>query len=318
MKRLTPLRRSELYGAAWCLSRALFHGQKCFTRMSPKATWIHGWVPPGPDALDRLLAQGAKRDRLNLVATQWQAQTLQAEGFESLAIGMPFVYSAPGQRPRIPRTVLLVPSHSARAVTTPCPSRWAAQVLHRSHLSDNRMISILLHQHDYQVEERRSACQRLGLTVMQGADPQDIHSLDRLNTIFSQFETVVGEGAGSYLPMAAFCGAKICIDPYSQPSYDARAALKAASAPALSPLDPIVRDLYPFLYRDPEFAVDASAFAGASLGTQCCVSRQSTPLTRLFSHLDSVHSVLHAALGEIRFKSRLGLINHRSRSRSFL
>jgi len=318
MTRLTPLRRSELYGAAWCLSRALFHGQKCFTRMSPKATWIHGWVPPGPDALDRLLAQGAKRGRLNLVATRWQARTLQAEGFESLAIGMPFVYSASGQRPRIPRTVLLVPSHSARAVTTPCPSRWAAQVLNRSHFFDNRMISILLHEHDYRVEERRSACQRLGLTVIRGADSQDIHSLDRLNTTFSQFETVVGEGAGSYLPMAAYCGAKICVDPYSQPNFDNRAALKAASAPAISPLDPIVRELYPYLYQDPEFAVGAPAFADASLGTQCCVSRQSTPITRLFSNLDSLHSILYSTLGEIRFKFRLGLINHGSQSRSFL
>lgn len=302
----TPLSRAELYGASWCLSRHIHgHLAPVHWRLPRSITWVHGWVPNSEDQFVRLLAQGAHRNRLNLVATESDATLLSQNGYESLAVGLPFVYARSPNPQRLGESILLVPAHSARGMPPTHPSAWLQQMETAFDIRNRyQHIYILLHQREFVHPEVTAWCQKTGYGYLLGGHPRDLNSLDRLSQIFNSFETVYGQEPGSFLPMAALCGARVGVTPFPTHQDDARRALALARAPQIAPMRKAVAEVASEVFVPPSQAIDWTKNAGEAAGSGNIVDPSSPILRGVFNLRTSIQTSVTATIGSFAFGAR--------------
>ena len=302
----TPLAPGELYGASWCLSRHLSADRNRFRWRLPRSlTWVHGWVPQGEDHFIRLLAQRAHPKRLNLVATEADAAILAENGYDSLAIGLPFLYARSPNVKRLSNSILLVPAHSARGMLPTNPSNWLRKLeiefdVHNSY----EHVYVLLHHNEFRHPEILTWCEGARYTCLLGGHPNDLNSLDRLAQIFRSFETVYGQEPGSFVPMAALSGARVGVAPSSTYQDDAFRALHLAGAPPIAPMRQAIAAVIPEVFVPPQRSIDWNHSACAAAGLGNLIDPRSNILRDSFSVAASLHTTVAASLGSLRFSAR--------------
>lgn len=177
--------------------------------------WQHGCFAPWEAATPGALvfnAPGAA-GRLACVARQEEADYLIANGFpRARAIGMPIIYTPPAGLARVPRSLLVMPTHTLVGDKFPdrvAFARYADEV--REFAADFDHVTVCIH----------PSCQRNGLwlpeftergfSIVIGAQTNDANALVRMRALFDQFETVTSNGWGSHVAYALAFGARVAV-----------------------------------------------------------------------------------------------------------
>ncbi len=181
-----------------------------------KGEWQHGANMPERNC-DPDLVIGSdglsytRKHNTYFVARMDQEQYLKSLGFKSVhAIGLPIVYVPTVAWPRVPETLLVMPTH-----TLPEMSVTKAEDDYVSFINEQRSrfatTIVCLHRNCYDNSPWRRKFKEIGITVVRGADPDDVYSYEKLSMLFSTVECMTTNGFGSHVPYAAYFGAKVSI-----------------------------------------------------------------------------------------------------------
>jgi glycosyltransferase involved in cell wall biosynthesis len=180
-----------------------------------RGIWQHGVVGPWQDHAPETL--GYASPMLGkwplFVAREEQAAVLREAGFDDVAaIGMPFVYTPPCGVPRIPGSLLVVPTHTLYGATFADRApfvRYAAYI--RSIAHRFRRVVACVHPacvaNGLWIREFGD----VGIEVVTGTKIDDLNALARVRALFEQFECVTTNGWGSHVAYALACGARVSI-----------------------------------------------------------------------------------------------------------
>jgi hypothetical protein len=178
---------------------------------APPGLWMHGWYPETwplerADVLFGVTMAHLREERY-WVATERQAKFLRSVGFSnSRAIGLPMVYLPEPQVEREKDTLLVMPTHSLPTSN----HEWAVSdyVASISALRPAfRKIRVCVNGHDWSKGQWVHDFQDAGFEVVRGAG--DNSSLERMASLFAQFEFVTTNGFGSLIAYASAFGAKV-------------------------------------------------------------------------------------------------------------
>ena len=152
-----------------------------------------------------------RKRKTYFVARLDQEKYLRSCGFKSVhSIGLPIVYVPNVAWPRIPGTLLVMPTH-----TLPEMSATKAEDDYVSFIDEQRShflsTTVCLHRNCYDNSPWRAKFEAIGMTVVRGADPDDVRSYEKLSMLFSSFENMTTNGFGSHVPYAAYFGTKVSI-----------------------------------------------------------------------------------------------------------
>lgn len=184
-------------------------------RYTVRGLWQHGcfgpWEAVTPGALV-FNAPGAQA-RLLLVARQEEADYLQTNGYPHVrAIGLPIVYTSSTGLPRIPRSLLVMPTHTLIGDKFPDRSafiRYANEV--RELAKDFDHVTVCIHPNCRRNDLWFPEFTERGFDIVLGAQTDDRNALLRMRSLFEQFETVTTNGWGSHVAYALAFGAKVSI-----------------------------------------------------------------------------------------------------------
>lgn len=204
---------SDHYGALQVA--ATYAGVALPPRYVVHGVWQHGcfapWEAVTPGALV-FNAPGAQ-SRPVFVARREEADLLIAHGYpKTRAIGLPIVYAPDPDLPRMPRSLLVMPTHTLVGDQFPDRTAFARYADEVSEFAaDFEQVTICIH----------PSCKRNGLWIQEftergfaivlGAQTNDAHALLRMRALFAQFETVTTNGWGSHVAYALAFGAKVAI-----------------------------------------------------------------------------------------------------------
>jgi hypothetical protein len=177
--------------------------------------WQHGSFGPWHHYSPHVLVYNAPgaTSRPAFVARQDEADFMRAHGYHAAqAIGLPFVYVPEPQVPRMPRSLLVVPTHTLTGDSyvdrTPFET-YARSVKELAPHFDR--ITVCIHPN----------CRRNGLWVPEftapgieivyGAETSDAQALLRMRMLFAQFESVTTNDWGSHVVYALASGCKVSI-----------------------------------------------------------------------------------------------------------
>ncbi len=180
------------------------------------AYWTHGWVYTEPIESSKEINCLAKPSDVVLVATQKEADILRLEGYHKAhAVGMPFLYTKEIEIKRHPRSLLVMPAHSG--------SQSSIEVDEESYISKLLVLKPFFSEI---VACIHSSCvvnnywipslEKAGIPWVLGASVFDRNSLQKMRTIFQNFEYMTTNTIGSHIPYAAYCGCKVSIYDYSR------------------------------------------------------------------------------------------------------
>lgn len=172
------------------------------------SSWVHGCdMFPIPRTI--FTPQCPDPEQTHLVGNPVIAQWFRDNGYaKAIAVGCPFIYTRPSGMPRVPGSVLAMPSHglpgSKRddAQTRAWFSRVAAL---RQHFP---VVVVCLYADD--TEALKPLLDQHGLPWFTGANLH-AYSLPRIRAMFDSFELVVSDVQGSHFPYAAWCGCKVAL-----------------------------------------------------------------------------------------------------------
>lgn len=189
------------------------------------SNWQHGWHPPEhnfhPEAVVGFTGDSIKyrETRRFYVARDDQSDYLRSFGYKyAFPIGLPIVYVKMPTLKRLPRSLLIMPSHGLTETT----ESWDFEGFACK-------IKAILHRFDFAIACVHESCSKKGywlkefgemnIPIIHGADSKDSNSLVRMATLFSQFSHVVSNGFGSQLAYASYFGARpFLIDPWAERS----------------------------------------------------------------------------------------------------
>lgn len=194
---------------------AAYAGWTLPSRYRVEGLWQHGclgpWeaITPGTLAFNAPGAQG----RPLYVAREEQAELLRANGYRfARAIGMPILYTSPSARPRVPRSLLVMPTHTLAGDQFPDRSafeRYADEI--KEWAADFEHVAVCVHpsclRNGLWIPEFKAR----GLTIIVGASTNDSNALRRMRALFEQYETVTTNGWGSHIAYALSFGAKVSV-----------------------------------------------------------------------------------------------------------
>jgi hypothetical protein len=150
--------------------------------------------------------------RMMLCARLDEEMVLREKGYDSAAIGAPFVYVGGVVQSRMRKSLLIVPTHTLTGQTMADRSafeKYADEISEASRRFD--CVVVCLHagclKNGFWVREFTDR----GIRVICGADPIDANSLQRVKALFSTFECVTTNGWGSHVAYALACGAKVSV-----------------------------------------------------------------------------------------------------------
>ena len=204
---------SDHYG---CLQvAAAYAGVAMPARYFVKSIWQHGCFGPWDEGVVDMLVYNAPdaRRRRVFVAREEMAKVMRESGFGRVqAIGVPMVYTHPSGLPRIPRSLLVMPSHSLDGDTHPdlTPfAKYAKEI--KAAAKDFDHVTVCLHpscrKNGLWVKEFTDC----GITIIDGASTNDVNALQRMRALFEQYEVVTTNDWGSHVAYALAFGARVSI-----------------------------------------------------------------------------------------------------------
>lgn len=248
-------------------------------------TWQHGAHIPEDNIHPELVvgADGASRFRKNhrqIVARDDQKLFLESHGYKSVqAIGLPILYVPRPDVSRVPDSLLVMPVHSTLDKTDLKSIQKYVDYL-ESKKTYFKEIVVCLYGDDFKSAGFRELFEDRGFPVIRGSEAGDVSSLSRMAFLFSRFETVTGNGAGSQFVYAPIFGAKVAI---SGPQIKAR-PIESLNLPFYQnfpeglairrddPLENSWKRHYSFLFCEPNKAANSSAWALAISGEEARLS----------------------------------------------
>lgn len=270
---------SGLYGSDMVAARY------CGFRKPPSAPlglWMHGWYPERRplDRADLLfgVTMAHLREERYWVATERQAKVLRSLGFSrSRAIGLPMVYAPEPQIAREKGALLVMPAHSL-----PNSSHgWVVSEYVKSISALRpcfRKICVCINGHDWTKGEWVQDFRDAGFEVVRGAG--DNSSLDRMASLFAQFEFVTSNGFGSLVAYASAFGAKVSLyGPFAEVTPDSlknvpyfvdNPDLLASEAAYVG--ERYCREQFPEIFVHPADATERIEWGRAEMGWQNKVS----------------------------------------------
>jgi len=274
---------SIMYGADYVAA------SYCGLKKAPssfRGIWQHGWHPSQDNIHPLLITDGAndyenaKKKEYFWVTRKDQEDFFHQNGFEHVrAIGLPLIYTTQQRTDRIRGSLLVMPSHSVAWTT----HRWNFEE-YAENISTLRNkfkeIIVCVHPTCWERGYWVDAFRKRNFPVIKGAIAGDKNSLIRMRMLFDSFEYVTTNGFGSLVAYAAYCGAKPSIfGSYAQIEKQDYANLNfLVRHPEL--LDCIIHEksketlqkYFPFLFCDPQDAVDLTEWGREQLGEPFRVS----------------------------------------------
>ncbi len=180
-----------------------------------RGIWHHGCFGPWEAYTPHMLAcnaPGAQKLPV-LTAREEEAALLRAHGYpQARAIGLPILYAPPSGRPRVPRSLLVMPCHTLIGHTFSDRTlfrAYAREVAQAAKRFDRVLVCVHpnCQENGLWINEFKAE----GLEVIDGARTNDLNSLARMRALFEQFETVTTNGWGSHVAYALAFGAKVSI-----------------------------------------------------------------------------------------------------------
>lgn len=244
-------------------------------------TWQHGAHIPEDNIHPELVvgADGASRFRKNhrqIVARDDQKLFLESHGYKSVqAIGLPILYVPRPDVSRLPDSLLVMPVHSTLDKTDLKSIQKYVDYL-ESKKTYFKEIVVCLYGDDFKSAGFRELFEDRGFPVIRGSEAGDVSSLSRMAFLFSRFETVTGNGAGSQFVYAPVFGARVSI---SGPELEGH-SLGNLNIPFFinfpeaidifrkNPLNRRWKQSYPFIFREPENAAIHFSWALQIAGNQ--------------------------------------------------
>lgn len=204
---------SDQYGA---LHVAAAHaGMTMPERYALSGFWQHGCDGPWYEFSPDLLCNNTPNARQMpvFVAREEQADYLRAHGFaQARAIGLPIAYTAPSGVARLPRSLLVLPTHTLAGEQAPnreAFDRYASEIA--AVAGEFERVVICVHpncrKNGFWVQEFASR----GFEIVDGAFNGDLQALARVRALFEQFECVTTNGWGSHVAYALAFGARVSI-----------------------------------------------------------------------------------------------------------
>lgn len=204
---------SDQYGAIHVA--AAYAGMRLAEQYSVRGIWQHGCSGPWTDFSPGLLCNNTpKATKLPVfVARKDQEELLRAAGYSrARAIGLPFVYAPEPTSPRIPGSLLVVPTHTligTKFADRSAFDQYADEI--KALAGHFRRVTVCVHpccrENGYWVDEFSSR----GFEIVYGAQNTDLNALLRMRQLFTQFESVTTNGWGSHIPYALASGARVSI-----------------------------------------------------------------------------------------------------------
>ncbi len=214
---------SENYGAT--VQAARYAGIKIKSPTAFQGFWQHGsfgpWDTEIPDSLTYF-----KTDQFRscpvFVARKDEAKILHKQGLpQTRAIGLPILYAKPIDQPRLPESLLIVPTHAMAGMKAPDRTafvRYADQV--KTFFKEYKSVAVCIHPSCWENGVWIDEFKKLGVPIIKGADGTDQNALCRIRTLFRSFESVTTNGWGSHVAYALADNARISIFG-TQPTFSA-------------------------------------------------------------------------------------------------
>jgi hypothetical protein len=181
--------------------------------------WQHGLMPPWQQIRPEIVVYDAPRPVRCFVARQDEAQFLKTGGYSRVqAIGLPIIYTQPSGLPRIPNSVLVMPTHSlASDVVAPSTEQYVREIAGIRGKFDVMAVCVSA----YCIAKGLWAPQFAahGIQVVRGAGISDANALKRMRALFDTFEYVTTDSFGSHVFYALYFGAKVSIWGTATPVY---------------------------------------------------------------------------------------------------
>jgi len=173
--------------------------------------WQHGTWPPWQQIRPEVVVYDAPKSIRCFVARQDEAAFLKAGGYrKAQAIGLPIIYTRPSGLPRIPNSLLVMPTHSlASDVLTPSTEQYVREIASIRNRFD--VVAACVSPHCIAKGLWVSQFAQQGIQVIRGAGISDINALKRMRALFESFEYVTTDSYGSHVYYAMYYGAKVSI-----------------------------------------------------------------------------------------------------------
>jgi hypothetical protein len=180
-----------------------------------RGLWQHGCFGPWQEYSPGVLvyhAPGAQRLPI-YVARREQADHLRRHGYpHARAIGMPIVYAPEPALPRLPGSLLVVPTHSLAGFIYPDRTpfeRYADEIVKIA--AGFQSVTVCVHPNCQQNGLWVKEFAERGFEIVFGARTGDANALGRMRALFAQFESVTTNDWGSHVAYALAFGAKVSI-----------------------------------------------------------------------------------------------------------
>ncbi len=280
----------DFYGASDCIAAELKMDRPLFT--GSKASWTHGWSGQWGDlAMPRRLVEDCYKRGVNLVDRETTAAFLRGHGYNSIAVGAPFIYADEATPPpRVSSSVLVFPPHSttfsgmnATAAVLP----YVEQVVELK--SRFKTVVASIGGSDVLKGNWIRAFEAAGIPWVCGAWVYDRNALVRMQRLMRSFEFVTTNIMGSHVAYAAYCGCRVVFhgenkeltydDVLAHPYYRANPELTTNMHDLMFNLAKR-RERYPFLFEGFDAAPDLTGWGREQLGA---VNRK--PAREIAAHL---------------------------------
>lgn len=174
-------------------------------------SWQHGMIAPWWKIPAEVIVYDAPKSAKCFVARQDEATALKAAGYGSVrAIGLPIIYTQHSGLQRIPRSLLVMPTHSlASDVLTPPTEQYVREIA----CIKDRFDLVTACVSAYCIAQGLWVPQfaEQGIQVVRGAGIADVNALKRMRALFESFEYVTTDSYGSHVFYALYFGAKVSI-----------------------------------------------------------------------------------------------------------
>jgi len=258
----------DYYGASWLIAKSTGLEKP----LTSRARWVHGWNRFPARFLPNIYYTEHRSEPI-LVAKTEEARYLNKSGMLSHAIGVPFVYTKNTNLNRIQNSLLVMPFHST------------THSLH-SDTKNNILYDTIYIRKKYDIvvscisgmdvaanNDLINEFEKNDIPWITGAWIFDKNALQRMRTLFENFEYILTDFISSHILYAAFCGCKIilsdklsCRDANSykcEPLFVKHPHLIKENIILNSPQH--IKKQYPFLFEDNK-TTDLSLWASKELG----------------------------------------------------
>ena len=182
--------------------------------------WTHGCHGPWR-MVDPALLTGNLQDKSlkYLVESKEQENYLKEYGYKNVfAVGLPILYVKEINVKRIPKSLLIMPSHTLQGNKKLDQEAYDNYInFLKPYLKHFDCVKACLHQGCITNNMWVAEFTALGIDIIEGANPEDENALLRQKYLFKQFDYVTTNNWGSHVAYALFFGCKLSIaGPYTE------------------------------------------------------------------------------------------------------